>query len=185
MGLLCGHSSAITLRAAHRAPMRIVACTPYAIEPSRKRIAFVMLSLPMTKAHTAQLLYTWLHRCARWDGNKYASFHVTHVGGHHELCADWNTDWFVLQSIATQSPIQWEVRGGVACLFYLIPYVRAAFDFDVALCPPQKWSSALSSHRPFAKGASGRFRLLPSLFSPSCELHVLHVVLILLQPTNT
>ena len=32
------------------------------------------------------------------DGYKYASFHVTHVGGHHEWCLDWNTNWLVLQT---------------------------------------------------------------------------------------
>ena len=50
---------------------------------------------------------------------------------------------------------------------------------------PPKWSPALSSHRPFAKGAWGRFSALDTLFFRACGLHVLPVVPILLQSTNT
>ena len=55
-------------------------------------------------SHIAGLVCTWLSRCAHWDDYRYASFHVSHPGGHHDWCADWNTDWVVLQSIANLPP---------------------------------------------------------------------------------
>ena len=113
MGLLCGHSTTVTLRAAHRALTRVVARTPYAIGPSRRCIAFLMPSLPSTKQHIAGLVCTWLSRCAHWDNYRYASFHVSHPGGHHDWCADWNTDWVVLQSIANLPPSGGRGGGGL------------------------------------------------------------------------
>ena len=67
MGLLCGHSTAVTLRAAHRALTRVLARTPYAVEPSRKCITFLIPHMPASKTFIAQLVCTWLQRSANWD----------------------------------------------------------------------------------------------------------------------
>ena len=104
MGLLCGHSTTVTLCAVHRALTCVVARTPYAVEPSRKCIAFLMPQLPSSKGAIAALLCTWLDRCTPWYAYNYATFHVTHTGVHREWCAGWNTDWVVLQSITTLPP---------------------------------------------------------------------------------
>ena len=50
MGLLCGHSPAVTLHAAHRALTRVVARTPYAVDSSRKCIAYIIPHMPTNKA---------------------------------------------------------------------------------------------------------------------------------------
>ena len=46
MGLICGHSVLVTLRAAHWALTYVVARTHYAVGPSRQCIAFLMPHLP-------------------------------------------------------------------------------------------------------------------------------------------
>ena len=46
MGLLCGHSGLVTLRAAHRALTRVIAQTPHDVLACRKCIAFIMPHLP-------------------------------------------------------------------------------------------------------------------------------------------
>jgi hypothetical protein len=104
MGLLCGHSPAVTLRAAHRALTRVVARTPYAVESSCKCIAYVMPHMPTNKATVARLVCTWLQRSVFWDEYKYASFHAQHRGAHTEWCGDWSTDWIVLQRMANLPP---------------------------------------------------------------------------------
>ena len=104
MGLLCGHSTAVTLRAAHRALTRVLARTPYAVEPSRKCITFLVSSMPASKTAIAQLICTWLQRSATWDKYNYASFHSPHSGPHSEWCGDWSTDWIILQRIANLPP---------------------------------------------------------------------------------
>ena len=73
MGLLSGRSTAVALRAAHWVLTRVVARTPYAIDPSRKCIAFLIPHLPATKAVIAGLICQWLQRTATWDKYKYAS----------------------------------------------------------------------------------------------------------------
>ena len=55
---------------------------------------------------------------------------------------------------------------------------------DVALFPTQKVTCTFSSQT-FCERRLGPFRLLTSFFSPSCDLHVLPVVLISSQPTHT
>ena len=55
---------------------------------------------------------------------------------------------------------------------------------DVALFPTQKVICTFSSQT-FCERRLGPFRLLTSFFSPSCDLHVLPVVLISFQPTHT
>ena len=67
----------------------------------QKCIAFIMPHLPTSKATVARLVCIWLRRFPHWDGYKYASFHVSHPGLHTEWCADCNSDWNVLQKIAS------------------------------------------------------------------------------------
>ena len=83
MGLLCGHHPAVTLRAAHRALTCVIARTPYAVEPSRKCIAYIMPHLPAQKSTVARLVCMWLQHSAHWDKYNYASFHAPHFGDHN------------------------------------------------------------------------------------------------------
>ena len=57
MGLRCGPSGPVTLRAAHQALTRVIACTLHDVESSRKCMAFVMPHLLTSKALVARL--TW------------------------------------------------------------------------------------------------------------------------------
>ena len=104
MGLLCGHATAVTLRAAHGALTRVLARTPYAVEPIRKFITFLVPNMPASKAAITQLVCPWLQRSVTWDEYNYASFHSPHCGPHSVWCGDWSTDWIILRRIANLPP---------------------------------------------------------------------------------
>ena len=120
LGLLSGHTAAVTLRAVHRALTRVVARTPHAVTPTRQCIAYIMPYLPASKSTVASLICRWLLRSAHWDGWRYASFHVHHNGDHHDWCGDWSEDWLVLQSLASTPPTGGGGGGGVSCLTWLL-----------------------------------------------------------------
>ena len=99
LGLLSGHSPAVSLRVAHRALIRIVARTTYAIEPNKKCLAFLIRHLPAPKYGVAHLICCWLQRNTHWDNYRYASFQANHSGEHIVWCADWSEDWLVLHGL--------------------------------------------------------------------------------------
>ena len=124
MGLLSGRSTAVALRAAHWVLTRVVARTPYAIDPSRNCIAFLIPHLPATKAVTAGLICQWLQRTATWDKYKYASFHVQHSSPHHTWCGDWNEDLIILRHITPPPP----------CISYALVQATVGEGTVIILC---------------------------------------------------
>ena len=124
-------------------------------------------------------------------------------GGRGE---DWSDDWDILQRVSSLSSLRWG-KGcrsiSVTCCFHRLSCLFVAgvsghtFHFRVQLqCVagcymtlmvlppfPHKKDPLLHLTILFAKGAWGRFLALDKLFFPSCELHVLPVVLTSRQPT--
>ena len=160
MGFLCGHSTAITLCAAHRALTRVLARTPYAVEPSRKCITFLVPNMPASKTAIAHLVCMWLQRSATWDEYNYASFHSPHSGPTVSGAVTGVQTRLDYSTAHSKPPTtRWGVRGRGGAgpddlSFFAMCVCCSCNDFDVASSLPQLVALSMQlSHRPFAKGA--------------------------------